>query len=143
MREFHEVQAAYIEEVRSVMPEILAWWQGLFGGADPASEEARPVHKRWPTGPAGHPRLLAIFRKYYLEIDEINDANTIAFEARGEPDIDKEELWANTVEDEIVHLEKPHDLLINDLQDIDAELYELMRGIAFVPIGLNQHKDTV
>jgi hypothetical protein len=143
MPDFPEVQAAYVEELRSVMPDVLAWWQGLFGGADPGSEEARPVHKRWPTGPAGHPRLLAIFRKYYLEIEEINDANRVEFEAKGEPEIDKEELWANTVEDEVLRLQKPQDLLIHDLQHIDAALFDVMQGVVFVPIGLNRLKEAV
>ncbi|TIU61764.1 MAG: hypothetical protein E5W30_07665, partial [Mesorhizobium sp.] len=72
MRTFEEVQQAYIDELRLLQPELIAWWKNL-AGLDKLSDPVPPeIANRWPTGYSGHPRVLAVFRKYYLEIDDLN-----------------------------------------------------------------------
>jgi len=142
MDEYEAIQEEYLAEMEMLRPSIEAWWNELFKGMGKDSDAARPVWKRWPTGPAGHPRVLAVFRKYYLKVDEINDRNIVEFEGFQEPD-DVESMWSGDVEEHSLIVKRQVDLLVYDIQEKSPGLFEIVRGIVFIPIGLNQHKDTV
>lgn len=139
---FEEVQSEYIAEMEELRPFVEDWWNALFKGADKSSEASRHVWKRWPTGPAGHPRVLAVFRKYFLIIDRLNDINIIEYE-KIEPEYDLKNIWKEKIEDRRITLFKPVDILINELEHSHPDIFEIVRGIAFIPVGVNHHKESV
>jgi len=66
----------YVEELRPATIEVNEWWTRLASetiakvGTKVAA--AAELRRRWPLGPASHPRILAIVRKYYLACDQLN-----------------------------------------------------------------------
>lgn len=129
----HELQARYITELRAIAPPIDAWWQNL--NSDPRAKY------RWPTGPGGHPRVLAVFRKYFLLIEELNEE--LRCRPLGSPPENREETRGQQSPGESQQIEKPVDLLINDIPNLAPDVGHLALGIAFVPIGLNEKKEFV
>ena len=69
---------AYVMEMRDSMSLALEWWEEVLsdekkrigGGAD---EAILRVKRRWPFGPAGHPYVIATYRKFYLACEQINE----------------------------------------------------------------------
>lgn len=55
------------KELYAEEPVLRAWWSKMVSNA----ENENVIWKRWPTGISGHPRVLAIYRKYYLEIAKV------------------------------------------------------------------------
>lgn len=138
--EYADLQTRYIAELDDAMPDVRAWWARLVD-AEPAA--GRPLlAKRWPTGPAGHPRLIAIYRAYHLAVADLNEANAVAAEEQA-PDPTEEQLWAGAVRDPVTFHHKPQALLIEDLADRRRDLHQIMQGLVFIPVGLNHHGDLV
>ena len=118
---FEQLQSEYIEALGPVVANARRWWDTHcpISHSEVCRYEAMsPFHRRWATGPAGHPRVIAVFREYYFRIRELNAQ--IANEAP--PDL---------------HYHRPMDFLINDLAAIAPELFEVMQGLCYVPIGKN------
>lgn len=136
MTSTHELQTQYIAELRAIAPSIDSWWEDLNSG--PRAELAK---YRWPTGPGGHPRVLAVFRRYFLLIEELNEE--LRRRPLGSPPENREEMWGQQSQGEGQQIEKPVDLLINDIPNLAPDVGHLALGIAFVPIGLNEKKEFV
>jgi hypothetical protein len=66
----------YIDELRTAKPLVNAWWSRLVAAQLARTPDqvtaAAELQRRWPAGPAAHPRVLAIVRKYYLACDGLN-----------------------------------------------------------------------
>ncbi|MGN6107046.1 MAG: hypothetical protein ACTHU0_18210 [Kofleriaceae bacterium] len=112
---FEKLQHDYIAELRAELPNITKWWKATLkknqvksypGGID------ADFPTRWPTEMGGHPRLIAIFRKYFLLVEKLNSEST-----------------------KQVH---PIDLLVNDLAEDHESLHEVMGTMFFIPIGTNE-----
>jgi hypothetical protein len=142
MRSFEEIQQAYIHELRLLQPELMEWWKTLAGIKKLGDPVPAEVSNRWPTGYSGHPRVLAVFRNYYLEIDDLNHD---ALQAAGEPPPEKppEELWGTNDNGEPVDYRRPVDLLILDIKTKAPDLDKLVAGIVYIPVGLNQFEEAV
>ncbi|RWB59700.1 hypothetical protein [Mesorhizobium sp.] len=142
MRTFEEIQQDYINELRLLQPELIVWWKKLARLNELADPVPAEVANRWPTGYSGHPRVLAVFRKYYLEIDDLNQD---ALEAAQEPPPQKhpEELWGTNDNGDPIGYRQPLDLLILDIKAAAPDLHKLVAGIVYVPIGLNQFEEAV
>jgi hypothetical protein len=73
---YNELRRQYIDELRSIKPEVNKWWACLVAAtvARVGTElnAAAELRHRWPVGPAAHPRILSIVRKYYLACDRLN-----------------------------------------------------------------------
>ncbi|MGE0500237.1 MAG: hypothetical protein AB7I79_01135 [Rhizobiaceae bacterium] len=128
-----ELQAGYIAELRSIAPAIDGWWEELNNGP-----RARFAQYRWPTGPAGHPRVLAVFRKYFLLIEEANDE--VRRKPSAPPPENAEELWGRDSMGESQAIENPADLLIHDIATLAADVKHLALGIVFVPVGMDDYE---
>lgn len=137
---YEDIQSRYLAEMRQILPEIMAWWKanGVRDATDITTPPSNDFEKRWPAGPTAHPRVLHIFREYFLEIDELNVEN----EDR-EPPKDtaaKESEWG-TDEDEEADFQLPIDLLVDDLSDTAPDVYGLVKAMVFVPIGLSPDEE--
>jgi hypothetical protein len=130
-----EIQQAYIADLRAVMPDLESWW------ARNVEVDVRKGHPsgirigfdlRWPADLAGHPRVLAIFRKYFLEVEKLNAESYD--KVISDDDSESESLWGDGSEPEAIAQVLPSDLLIHDLEDDAPDLFEVMSGLVFVPI---------
>ena len=132
---YKRLQDEYIEALRSVTPMILRWWDDHcpYPATNPVPKEAMTdFHRRWLAGPAGHPRIIAVFREYFFKVEELNERT--AAEERAVPDGDTE-VWGKDVEPAARSQMRPIDLLVNDLATAAPDLFEIMQGFVFVPIG--------
>jgi hypothetical protein len=114
-KQFAEIQKRYIKELGELAPEILKWWNNncpYEHTAQVSNEEMSDFHRRWIAGPAAHPRIIALFRKYFFEIEELNDT-----QGGG--------------------LARASELLIDDLEAKAPALFSIMQGFVFIPIGVN------
>lgn len=67
----------YADSLRTAKDEAEEWWEALLASETRKTanrEQAlRNVEQRWPYGPAAHPRVLAVIRKYYFACQALND----------------------------------------------------------------------
>ena len=142
MRSFEDIQQAYIDELRALQPELIAWWKRLTGINELGDPVPQDIANRWPTAYSGHPRMLAVFRRYYLEIDDLNYEG---LEKAKEPVPEKsnDELWGTNDNGEPVAYRRPVDLLILEIGPKAPDIHKLVAGIVFVPVGLNQYDEAV
>jgi hypothetical protein len=66
----------YVKELREAKEIVNEWWQALVAQTLQQAESefaaAEELRRRWPVGPAAHPAILRVVRKYYLACDELN-----------------------------------------------------------------------
>jgi hypothetical protein len=137
---FKQLQVEYIDALRPVIADTLRWWNAHcpYPHTEPrAYDEMHPFHRRWIAGPAAHPRVIAVFREYFFRVQELNDRARAA--PPGADDVPKEELWGQDAAPAWVPLERPIDLLVNDLAGLAPDLHEVMQGLVFIPIGMDPH----
>jgi hypothetical protein len=66
----------YISEMKEARKEAEAWWESVLAeetettGTREAAEKS--VRNRWPFGPASHPYVIAVYRKYYMACEVLN-----------------------------------------------------------------------
>ena len=107
-----QLQRDYIDEIRTLKPKLFEWWLNLTGIEHMNETPADEFLETWPFRVSGHPRLLEIFRRFYLRIEELNDAGT---DGRSDPS----------------------ELLIWDIQDEAPDIFKIVAGIVYVPVGLD------
>lgn len=134
--DFKQLRSDYIEALRPVVADALRWWDAHcpYPHTDPRPFDAMvPFHRRWVAGPAAHPRVLAVFREYWFRVQDLNDhlgsASPVADAAMQD--------WGEDVPPPASPHERPIDLLVNDLSSVAPDLFEVMQGIVYVPIGTN------
>jgi hypothetical protein len=127
---YKQLRSDYINALRSITPEILHWWSDncRYHWTDEVpNEEMTDFHRRWPFGPAAHPRIIHLFRKYYFAVWELND-RLAAEEKKQEED--------TGIRPETISMQRPQDLLVNDLSTAAPDLFEIMQGFLYIPIGM-------
>jgi hypothetical protein len=134
-----ELVKDYIEELSAAKVEIMQWWDGLLRGSPEGlslEENEMLIKRRWPAGPASHPRIIAIFRKYFFEVEKLNDLLT-SREQVEDGSFRDETSWG---EDEGIQEEgyiPPQALLLDQLETRAPELANLMKYFIYMPIGLD------
>lgn len=130
------IQARYIAELQALLPQLESWWDGLL------AVHGAAAWKRWPTGYSGHPRVLAVFRKYYFQIEAHNSAalEALVDDDQSPPD---EELWGEEDDEDDASVEDQADWLIFSVLDEAPELEDLVNGLCFVPIGMQPDEEPV
>jgi hypothetical protein len=136
MASARELQAQYIAELRAIAPSIDNWWEQLNNGP-----RAKFAQYRWPTGPAGHPRVLAVFRKYFLLIEEQNEE--ISRRPLAAWPENPEDMWGRTSMGDAQQVENAADLLIYDIPSLAPDVQHLALGIVFVPVGMDEQEEFV
>lgn len=134
MAAIDDIQAQYIAELRQVRPRLDQWWIGLLRAPD-----GLMAWKRWPTGPSGHPLVLAIFRKHFLAIDRLNRQAEEGFTRPPEPS--SADLWGKDDFGEAVEAFSQADWLILDVPAIAPDIAYLVQGICLVPIGMDEGEE--
>jgi hypothetical protein len=73
---YEKLLSQYIEELRATKAPVNAWWSRLVAAQLAKTpnkvEAAAELTRRWPGGPATHPRVVAVVRKYFLACDRLN-----------------------------------------------------------------------
>ncbi|WP_163863465.1 hypothetical protein [Myxococcus eversor] len=125
----------YLEELRPARDEAVQWWDSLIqsAGTDPKSAYTQ-VRLRWPAGPASYPRIIAIYRKYYLACAVLNEEREAARGSSSRPSAG----WGEDDEDDDVPaFVPPVRLLIDGISPVDPELGDFMEALVFSPMGLD------
>jgi hypothetical protein len=151
MGPYQSLFRSYVAELSEAKDLADAWWNRLVEGeahaADsPGAGEAR-ARERWPFGPASHPYVIRVYRKYFLACEQLNEKTV------GESDgSDVEPSEADWGTEEASHRETPG---LDDPMDIEEPdgpidsptfLFQLLHGrrqdladfmmfLVFAPIG--------
>jgi hypothetical protein len=140
MAAIDDIQNRYVAELLELRPSIEKWWLELSGTAnlgDPAPDEIR---LRWPTRWSGHPRILHVFRKYFLEIEDMNREIRDSVSQDSEPE-DPELRWGTDGPHAEIRLKRPVDALINEISSISPQAHQLVEGIVFIPVGMDMNNE--
>jgi hypothetical protein len=67
----------YADSLRAAKDAAEEWWEALLASetlkTKNREDAVRNVQQRWPYGPAAHPRVLAVIRKYYFACEALNE----------------------------------------------------------------------
>jgi hypothetical protein len=89
------------------------------------------VRPRWPTGPVAFPRVIAVYRKYHLACEALNEKQ----ESDKPPA--RPAGWGEDDEEGERERVSPQGLLLDSLEAIDPELSRFMEKFVFIPIGVD------
>lgn len=133
-----DLLASYAAELRGAKNAAEAWWAELVAEAMPADGDAKRaeaiVRERWPFGPASHPWVIAVFRKYWLACHSLNEENAALADSDSEP-ADPDEGWGEDSQSPTTTV-PPRVFAIERLSGGDTEdLYDFILSLLFVPIG--------
>lgn len=135
---YEKLQAEYVADLRKIMPPVLEWWKRNAGRTPDKmgnSKSLNDFEARWPMGPVAHPRVLHVVRTYYLKINRLNRENELNRQPDDKPPVESD--WgADDDADDDVSFALPIDLLVNDLEEIDPDLFKILSFLVFVPVGL-------
>lgn len=144
MSKYSEIFDAYVLELVEARTEVMEWWERLLeqeaADKDISAEEAYSnVRTRWPAGPTSHPRIIAVYRKYFLLCEAHNEEVRLEWDARNDTlSGDGESKWGNSDMQEIEGVIEPHYLLKERLNEHDEELGLFMEYMALSPIGTDE-----
>jgi hypothetical protein len=144
MGESEDIFKAYISDLRAAQAEVMQWWSDLMANAGAAADYAgaeRAVRRRWPAGPVSHPRVLAVYRHYYLILDALND-RIIDQPAAASEEPDDEDNWGEHDAAGEVSLVDPRITLLDNLEPVDPQLAQFMKYLVFSPIGADPDDET-
>jgi hypothetical protein len=131
-----KIQSNYIRELQSLLPTLEAWWNQLL------ERDGDHAWGRWPTGYSGHPRVLSVFRRYYFEIEALNEERASSWTEDDEK-VESEEFWGEEDDSDDFEFENQAEWLIINIPDEAPDLEELVNGLCFVPIGMESDEDPV
>ncbi len=81
----------YAKELTKAKLEAETWWRELVDSetrkiGNP-KEATTSIKRRWPLGPASHPYVVAIVRKYWLACDALNEEIDASADDSGENEV--------------------------------------------------------
>ena len=141
---YDEILTRYVNDLAAARGQALVWWNELVAREVPAGrpkmEAERLCRMRWPMGAASHPRIIEVYRRYFLEVGEVNE-EFLSHEIVGHgfndpalwvvgPEIEDEGGDSNAVI-------QPAKLLLEGLGKRDMELRNFMLHFVFLPIGMD------
>ncbi|UCI07103.1 hypothetical protein [Mesorhizobium sp. B1-1-8] len=133
-KSYQDIQERYIAALRALLPQIKTWWSDLV-----ATETFDTISLIWPTGISGHPRFLNVFRRFYVEIENLNRKNEHEFVEQ--PEKSPEEKWGIDDIGDSPRYVGQIDLLIDDIPSKAPDLVEVVNGFVFIPIGIDQDEE--
>jgi hypothetical protein len=143
----------YVEALQEAKKFAERWWMELVENelsiAGVLEEADKRLMRRWPNGPASHPRVLAVVRKYWLACNELNELiaqETYPGKAEPEsvyvlapesaPEEDEEQSAEETEDQEEAEVD-PHIFVLEWLMDDDHDdLAEFLSSLTYWPVGL-------
>ena len=140
MPDYDTVLRDYVAEMRVAREKALAWWEALLakeGALAPGQRRGLPVDLRWPAGPASHPAVIAVYRKYFLLVDELNERGDSPADEAGGGAVDSESSWGEDDEagqpaDTTI---EPRPLLLDNVVKVDEEVHAFVQMLVFNPVG--------
>lgn len=141
----------YVVELDRAWQATAAWWERLLAreaarGNSP-DQALEQVQRRWPLGPTGHPLVLAVYRKFYMACEALNDDVMAAYLRRQhQAEEGANEGWgveeptaASAADDpagwgEESHIDPPA-FLVDALFGRRDDLAEFITRLVFSPIG--------
>jgi hypothetical protein len=139
----------YAEELRAARTLAERWWADLIAvtGQQIGSPELaeRLVRNQWPDGPASHPRVLTVIRKYWLACETLNEQIEREGLPRPQPPepeyvlaFDEEPDEANEEDEEEEREVYPHVFILEWLMTEEFDdLADFVGTLSYWPIGLN------
>ena len=126
---------SYVEDLSAAKSASEDWWRDLLDAETSAlgdrDEAIRQVRRRWRRGPASHPRVIAVIRKYFMECQRLNE-----FLESDDFDPDDERNQYEEIYPQIFLTE----WLLDGKND---ELGEFIADLPYWPIGMNEDGDYV
>jgi hypothetical protein len=134
--QYGRVTAAWVSELRSIIPGLQEWWRDLQARLAGGEVDLASIH--WPAGWISHPRIIAVYRKYFFELYAINGDAIEFIHAEGQED--QPELWGSKAEQagrgpESPSTVPPNVLLLDGLADYAPDLREHFASFVYRPIG--------
>jgi hypothetical protein len=133
---YADIMDRYVADLVAARDEVVVWWERLLQQASPTGDIAaaeKAVRARWPLGPVSHPRIIAVFRQYFLETEAYN-ASKRGGAAGANVSPDQDAGWGQDPPDDEGLIE-PTGLLLDSLESRDDELSAFMQGYIFTSIG--------
>ncbi len=130
---------AYLDELRQAHEQVMQWWQALLKQASPSGDldtAERVARPRWPAGPTSHPRIIAVYRKYYIQCEHLNEQRRAALDLPAPVPQSPDEGWGESQPEREGIIEPAH-LLIDNLDSRAPDLFAFMEHLVFQPIGTN------
>jgi hypothetical protein len=132
----NELRDAYVAELRESKAAAEAWWSEL-EKAHSEKPSGAPPTELWPMGPASHPWVIAIYRKYYflaLQLKRQIEQGDVALVQTAPEEAD----WGSEeAPDSPLTWVEPKVFVLDLLSGGDThDLYEFLLSLIFVPIGL-------
>ena len=105
----------------------------------------RSIRPRWPMMASSHPYVIAVYRKYYLQIEQINEETFKKWNAKDEIGGGQEEAdWGVTDEDEEEETSEPEEILWERLRREQPVLSKFLHPLLSVePIGFELRDEPV
>lgn len=125
---YTDIYSRYEREVLELLPQLESWWSEIAS----VRRGITARDDRWPLGLSGHPRFIAIYRRYMLEILRVNDEHQKQIY---EPPLSRQALWEKEDTDEGNRIAKPQSILIEDFIQANPALGDHFRYFMFIPIG--------
>jgi hypothetical protein len=137
----------YAEELAKAQAFATSWWTGLLQAHHVTEKSAQwkqsELARRWPAGPASHPRVLAVIRKYWLACDALNQALPSGAGRTESPEpsytlvLDEEAAPPAPAEADDTHFVDPHVFVSEWLTDDHEDLALFIGRLPYWPIGLD------
>ncbi len=136
--EIADIFSAYLAELGQAVVQVQRWRRQLALG-EKYNEAGMQIDEVWPSGLASHPRIIAVFRKYWLQIAHVIET----YERREELDEDdepREDDWgADEDEEEGEMASDPRDVLLGQLQEAAPDLFIHFKQFLFMPVGIDDY----
>lgn len=123
--EYDELFDEYVEALNAAKREADAWWDSAVEKETATRGSAEGLLRRWPLGPAAHPRVIAVYREFYMKCEEITE----------------ERLETGGPKTRVVD---PGSFVTEWLLDPEtADLARMIAQLPYAPLGLDEEGDTV
>jgi hypothetical protein len=138
----------YVIELGHAHAKAVKWWNDLIEKETVRTgdrfQAEKSLRRRWPMGPTAYPLVIAVFRKYFLKVNDINNEIWDNLESM-EDDVSpyEDSLWGTEDDDDENPLEQPRTVLFERLESVDETLARFMDNMVFIPIGADQYNQLI
>lgn len=145
MNAFDPLFEEYVADLRTALGAAREWWKKLQAGTEAESaskrEAAQTLEARWPFGPSSHPFVLAVYRKYFLAVQAINDQIEAGGAAHDDGQPTEDDWGADDAEDETLFADNtpiaPPLFLIDALHGEHDDLVDALVWLVYQPVGMS------
>ena len=126
---YTNIISAWVGDLRQEFVALDDWWNELEKRLNVGAENVARYH--WPAGLVSHPRIIALYRKYFFRVKSLN------VERHEQMMSDEEPVWGrDDEEDDINRGPIPENVVLLDMmRDYAPDLAEHFRLFVFLPIG--------